>query len=184
MGGRNAMVFADLYPHKLRSLVIEDIGPGADPKSVHYYENMLNIIPTPFDSKESMKKYFSQVFEQTFHSKEPISVLSSFLQANIELVTEGPDIGKYDWRFLKKAIIETVREGQIQDRWGEVSRLSMPTLLVRGETSHVLKLDIYEKMLKSNPLINGIEIKQAGHWIHYEKYEEFTAILREFLGKN
>ena len=60
----------------------------------------------------------------------------------------------------------------------------MPVLLIRGENSHVLSHETYIKMLQANSNIQGMEIKQAGHWIHYEKYEEFTSILREFLGKN
>ena len=83
MGGRNAMVFADMYPQKVRSLTIEDIGPDSDSRSVLYYEKMLNSVPTPFHSKEEMKQFFSTHFEKNFSSKEPISVLSSFLQANI-----------------------------------------------------------------------------------------------------
>jgi esterase len=181
MGGRNAMVFADLYPHKVRTLTIEDMGPDADPKSVLYYEKMLNAVPTPFHSKDEMKQFFAQHFEMEFGSKEPISVLSTFLQANIEQVDDTP---LYDWRFSKQAIFETVIEGHTKDRWREVSQFKMPVMVIRGENSHVLKHETFIKMLEANPKIHGIEIKQAGHWIHYEKYEEFTSILREFLGKN
>lgn len=181
MGGRNAMVFANLYPDKVRSLTIEDMGPEFDPKSVLYYEKMLNSVPTPFHSKDEMKQFFAESFEKSFGSKEPISVLSSFLQANIE---QKEDSNLFDWRFSKQAIIETVKEGHTKDRWREIADFKMPVLLIRGENSHVLSHETYEKMLQSNPKIAGVEIKQAGHWIHYEKYEEFTSILREFLGKN
>jgi esterase len=184
MGGRNAMVFADLYPDKLKSLVIEDMGPDSDANAVKYYEDMLNSIPTPFFSKDEMKAFFSNDFEKKFQSKEAIAVLSSFLQANIESVSEGSSAGLFDWRFSKKAILQTVKEGHTKDRWREISNLKMPTLLIRGENSHILKKDVFDRMVQSNPNIQGLEIKQAGHWIHYEKYEEFTSILREFLGKN
>ncbi|MBC7753796.1 MAG: alpha/beta hydrolase [Moraxellaceae bacterium] len=181
MGGRNAIVFADLFPQKVRTLTIEDMGPEADSRSHLYYEKMLNAVPTPFDSKQSMKQFFASDFEKNFEAKEPISVLSTFLQANIEQV-ENTQL--FDWRFSKQAIFETVKQGHIKDRWREVTHLSMPVLLIRGENSHVLKRETFEKMLQVNPKITGVEIKQAGHWIHYEKYEEFTSILREFLGKN
>lgn len=181
MGGRNAMVFADLYSHKVRSLTIEDMGPDADSRSVLYYEKMLNAVPTPFQSKDEIKHFFSSDFEKNFKSKEPISVLSSFLQANIE---QKEDSLLFDWRFSKEAIFETVKEGHTRDRWREVSHFKMPVLLIRGENSHIFKHETFLKMLEANPKIQGIEIKQAGHWIHYEKYEEFTSILREFLGKN
>lgn len=183
MGGRNAIVFADLYPAKVRTLTIEDMGPEADAQAFQYYEKMLNSIPTPFLSRDEYKQFFAQDFENNFKSKEQISVLSSFLQANLEQVEEGPNKGQYDWRFSKQAIFGTAKEGHTRDRWQEVSDLKMPTLLIRGENSHILKRETFDKMLQSNHRIQGVEIKQAGHWIHYEKYEEFTAVLREFLGK-
>lgn len=183
MGGRNSLVFADLFPQKVRTLTIEDMGPEADASAFQYYEKMLNYIPTPFMSKEEYKQFFTQDFEKNFKSKEAIAVLSSFLQANLEQVSEGPYAGQYDWRFSKQAIVDTAKEGHTRDRWKEVSNLKMPVLLIRGENSHIFKRETFEKMLQANPRIQGVEIKQAGHWIHYEKYEEFTSILREFLGK-
>jgi pimeloyl-ACP methyl ester carboxylesterase len=52
---------------------------------------------------------------------------------------------------------------------------------VRGENSHVLSSAEFEKMLQVNSQISGVEIKGAGHWIHYEKYAEFTEVLHNFL---
>ncbi len=184
MGGRNAMVFADLYPDKIKTLTIEDMGPDLDPRASVYYEKMLNLIPTPFSSKDEMKYFFSNRFEKEFISKEPILVLSTFLQANIEQKDSGQNASFFDWRFSKAAIIETVKEGHLQDRWAEVSRFRMPVLLIRGENSHIFSSEAFHKMLGLNSNIQGVEIKQAGHWIHFEKYVEFTQILREFLGKN
>lgn len=177
MGGRNAMVFAHLHPDKVRTLTIEDMGPDADSKSYLYYEKMLGSIPTPFASKQHVKDFFSQNFLSVFTPKESPSVLSLFLQANLE---QKPS-GVYDWKFSKYAVITIVQEGHQKDRWLEVSSFKMPVLLVRGETSHVLKPETFEKMQQVNPNIQGVQITGAGHWIHYEKYEEFTTVLREFI---
>ena len=101
----------------------------------------------------------------------------TFLQANQE---EKPG-GSYNWRFSKNAMIEIVKQGHVKDRWLEVSSFKMPVLLVRGEKSHILSAEEFEKMLKVNPVITGVEVKDAGHWVHYEKYEEFTRLLLDFL---
>ena len=183
MGGRNAIVFADLFSHKVKTLTIEDMGPDADINAVQYYEKMLNYVPTPFATKDDMKLFFSTNFEKNFKSSEPIQILSSFLQANIDQVDQGPDKGQYSWKFSKQAVLETVKEGHIKDRWQEVSNFKMPVLLIRGEKSHILKKETFEKMLIVNSNIQGIEIKQTGHWIHFERYEEFTQILKEFFDK-
>lgn len=177
MGARVAMVFAQHYPDKLISLTLEDMGPDVQAESYRYYEEMLNIVPTPFHSKDEMKAFFSEQFLKLFHPKEQPEVLLTFLQANIEEKSSG----LYDWRFSKNAIIEIVREGHLKDRWMELSSVRIPTLLIRGEKSHILSAEVFEEMQQVNPLIQAVEIKGAGHWVHFEKYEEFTQILHKFL---
>lgn len=177
MGGRNVMVFAHMFPYKVRTLTIEDIGPDADSSMNGYYEHMLGNIPTPFKNKEAAKNFFDHDFKKVFASKEPPAVLATFLQANLE---EKPD-GSYDWRFSKQAVFEIVREGHIKDRWLEVSSFKMPVLLIRGENSHILKRETYEKMLAVNPNITGVEFSGAGHWVHYEKFDEFVQAFRQFV---
>ncbi|MFZ3228837.1 MAG: alpha/beta hydrolase [Pseudobdellovibrio sp.] len=179
MGGRNAMVFANLYPDKVKTLTIEDMGPDSDPVNYLYYQNMLAAIPTPFASKADSKEFFESQFALAFQAQEP-AILGLFLQSNLE---EKPD-GRYDWRFSKQAIIDCVKEGHTKDRWPEVKSFKMPVLLIRGETSHVLNKATFEKMLQANSNISGLEIPGTGHWIHYEKYEEFTTALRSFIKQN
>lgn len=180
MGGRNAMVFANLYPHKVRTLTIEDTSPEMDPTMSQYYENMLGHIPTPFSDKLAVKNFFENEFKKNFPSQEPPTVLGTFLQANLE---EKED-GRYDWRFSKQAIIQIVREGHYKDRWLEVSSFKMPVLLFRGEKSHILKQETFEKMLAINPNIQGVELAGAGHWVHYEKFEEFVQHFRQFVASS
>ncbi len=182
MGGRNAMVFANLYPEKVRTLTIEDMGPDTDPAVTNYYQRMLDSVPTPFSSKPAIKQFFDTEFYAKFKSKEPSQVLSLFLQANIEEKPLADGKVEFDWRFSKQAILEIAREGHLKDRWHEVSSFKMPTLLIRGENSHVLSAETYQKMLSSNPNIKGVEIKNVGHWVHFEKYEEFVLELRNFIG--
>lgn len=177
MGGRNAMVFAHKHPEKVITLTIEDVGPDHEPQVLDYYHQMLDVIPTPFLNKQSIKLFFDHEFFKKFTPKEPPAVLSTFLQANLE---EKPN-GTYDWRFSKQAVYEMVREGHQKDRWLEVSSFKMPVLLIRGESSHVFKAHIFEKMLQVNPQITGVTISGVGHWVHFEKYNEFLAELRHFI---
>jgi esterase len=177
MGGRNTMVFAHKHPEKVITLTIEDVGPDQNPQMLEYYHHMLDVVPTPFPNKESIKEFFDHGFLQKFTPKEPPAILSTFLQANLE---EKPN-GKYDWKFSKQAIYEMVREGHLKDRWLEVSSFKMPVLLIRGENSHILKKEVFDKMLAINPQITGVTIPDVGHWVHFEKYMEFLAELRGFI---
>jgi len=58
----------------------------------------------------------------------------------------------------------------------------MPTLLIRGANSTELSPEIYQQMLAANPLIQGVEIPNAGHWVHSDQTEEFLRALRAFVG--
>jgi len=68
-----------------------------------------------------------------------------FLQANIE----EKESGMYDWRFSKQAVIETAMENHKTDRWTEVSSFKMPVLLIRGENSHILSDEEFQKMMQN-----------------------------------
>lgn len=177
MGGRNVTVFAALYPEKVEKLIVEDIGPEANAKSGDYYQKLLDAVPTPFESREKARDFFKNEFASKITTKEPPTVLASFLYAN--LVDKN---GVWDWKFSKAGILESVRTGRIKDRWKEVESLKMPTLWIRGSESKELKPETFQRVLDSNPMIQGVEIPGAGHWVHSEKPIEFSQAVKNFVG--
>lgn len=179
MGGRNALFFSYLYPEKLKSLTIEDIGPESDPKNYLYYEKMLSTIPTPFANKTAVHYYFEHKFSQEFQTKESPKTIIPFLVANIE---EKPD-GQFDWRFSKTGIIAAVKEGRSEDLWPVIDRISVPTLYLRGQNSRELEKTVFNQVLTKNSLITGIEVSDAGHWIHSDQPEAFAKELEAFLDR-
>jgi len=178
MGGRNAMNFAHRYPEKLTHLIVEDIGPEATENAAAYYENLLSLVPTPFANRQSAKAFFQTEFLAKAKARDRIEVLAQFLYANLE---EKPD-GTVDWRFSKSGILETVKLGQPRDRWHEVESLRMPTLWIRGENSQELSHENFEKILRSNKMIKGVEIPGAGHWVHSDQPGLFQQALQDFVG--
>src|SRR5690606_37393571 len=62
MGGRNALVFASQFPHRVNALVLVDISPEADERAVERIEFLLNLVPVPFESKEKAKVFFEEEF--------------------------------------------------------------------------------------------------------------------------
>ncbi|MFN8792225.1 MAG: alpha/beta fold hydrolase [Bdellovibrionales bacterium] len=177
MGGRNALVFASLYPEKVEKLIIEDIGPEANENAHVYYERLLASVPTPFSSREEARDFFRDRFPQVARTKEASQVIGAFLHANLE--DKG---GVWDWRFYKPGILESVQAGRFRERWGEIQSLKVPTLWIRGESSKELSRETFEKILESNHMIQGVEIPGAGHWVHSEQPLEFVAALKNFAG--
>src|SRR5437868_8404963 len=164
MGGRNVLNFAYQHPEKIIKLVVEDIGPEAAPDAVDYYEKLLGLVPTPFPNREAAREFFHTEFLEKAKTRDKPQVLAQFLYANIE---EKPD-GSSDWRFSKQGILKSVIDGSAKDRWQEVESLKVPTLWIRGAQSRELSSESFERVLRSNKLITGVEIPNAGHWVHSE----------------
>ncbi len=169
LGGRNALNFASHSPDRVLKLVLVDIGPELSPESDQQIHHIISSVPTPFSSREEAKSFLLQSYPEA---------LAQYLYTNIE---KKKDSGLYDWRFFKQGILQALEQGRAQSRWEEVVALQMPTLLVRGEVSETLPLDVYQRMLEANHLIRGVEIPGAGHWVHADQPEEFSRLLGQFL---
>jgi esterase len=178
MGGRNAVNFASQHPEKLSHLVVEDIDLEVSEDAVAYYEALLGSVPTPFPDRETAKKFFVSEFPEKAKTRDRVEVLAQFFYANME---DQPN-GKVDWRFSKPGILESVVQGHAKDRWPEVKALTMPTLWIRGENSLELSREHFDKIVDSNPMITGVEIPNAGHWVHSDQPAAFIQALKNFVG--
>ncbi|MCE3010677.1 MAG: alpha/beta hydrolase [Proteobacteria bacterium] len=178
MGGRNAIMFAHKFPEKVERLVIEDIGPDSRPDAPEYYRTLLGLVPTPFKNKLRAKEFFMNEFPVLARNYDQPQTLGSYFYSNI---IERAD-GTADWRFSKEAMIMTVVQGRAQDHWKELRALPMPTLVIRGENSKDLTREVFQRMALSNPMIQGKEVAQSGHWVHYDQPEVFIKLLKEFTG--
>lgn len=176
MGGRNALAFAAKYPEKVEKLVIEDIGPDSNLTAVDYYSHMLGTVPVPFKTKLEAKEFMLNEWPKKGIVHESVLVLAHYLYSNLE---EKED-GSVDWRFSKDAIIESVRAGRVHDAWDKLKSLSVPTLVIRGVNSKELSIQTFQKMLAVNLLIKGVEVSNAGHWVHADQPKEFARLISEF----
>ncbi len=82
-----------------------------------------------------------------------------------------------------------VEAGRRLERWTDIERLACPTLLIRGERSNDLPRDVFQKMIEvggslGGGKIEGVEIANAGHWVHSEQAEMFNAVVDRFLIAN
>jgi pimeloyl-ACP methyl ester carboxylesterase len=179
MGGRNAVSFAHRHAEKVEKLIIEDIAPEGDPQAADYYRWLLGVVPTPFASKAAARDFFATDFMQQVAGRvENLQVLSAYFYSNI---IELPD-GRADWRFSKNAIVTSVIQGRSHDFWDEIRALPMPTLVIRGENSKELPREVFSRMKLANPRLEGVEIPNAGHWVHSDQPEEFLKVIRRFTG--
>lgn len=176
MGGRNALNFASRWPHRVIGLCLEDISAEGDQEGVNRIENLLALVPTPFASRIEAKHYLLEEFPRKLKQKDAMT-LAQYFYSNMADQTDGTT----DWRFSKSGVLASLYEGRTRDRWDELKKLSMPTLLVRGQESPDLRADVYERMLAANPMIQGAEIGPSGHWVHFDQPEKFAVVLRKFF---
>lgn len=169
MGGRSAQNFAVRFSQRVERLVIEDIGPDKSEEAVRKMIDMIERTPTPFRNKKTAKEYFYNEFKDVN--------LGAYLYSNIE----DKEDGSADWRFSKKGVIESIIEGRAKERWDEIKKLTIPTLLIRGTLSDELSHEVFEKVLEMNANIQGVEIEGAGHWVHFDKPNEFISAIQKFL---
>ncbi len=175
MGGRNALEFAGLFAPRVKALVIEDIAPQtADTGGI---ERLVNLVDTPFASREEAKKFFAEEYPRRIAFNPQPNVVSQFFFTNIE----RRENGTYDWRFAKEPLFAALRGARSEDLWGVYQNLTMPVLVVRGETSKDLTRENFDRMLQLLPGAQGREIAGAGHWVHFDQPEAFIAVLKEFL---
>lgn len=181
MGGRNALSFAHKFPEKLEKLVIEDIGPEGAPEAPKYYRDLMGLIPTPFATKLEAKEFFLNEFPKrlkAFGNHENAETLGQYLYSNL---IEQPD-GKFDWRFYLEGIHQSVLLGRAKDQWNELRSLPVETLVIRGERSKELSREVFQRMTLANPRVQGVEIPNAGHWVHADQPQLFLRALQEFIG--
>jgi pimeloyl-ACP methyl ester carboxylesterase len=67
------------------------------------------------------------------------------------------------------------------DLWPYLSKITCPTLLVRGAESPVLRTEVAEQMVKAIPNCQFVEIKGASHSIGLDNPTDFDSAVREFL---
>ncbi len=177
MGGRNALEFAGHFAQRVKSLVIEDIGPESASNNIGGIEKLVELVDAPFASREEAKRFFEVEYPQRIAFNPQPKVVSQFFFTNIE---QRPD-GTYDWRFAKEPIFAALNEARHVDRWEIFKNLKMPVLVVRGETSGELDKKTFAKMLQVLPTAVGREIPGAGHWVHFDQPDAFIGALKEFF---
>lgn len=180
MGGRNAIVYAALYPDKVKSLVVEDIGIFNIEENRGNIKRLLDLVPTPFATRKQARDFFQNTFAGLIPENNQAKTLANYFYMNM---SEQPD-GTTSWRFSYEGILASIEEGRSKNFDQEWKSLTCPTLLIRGQHSTDLPKHHFEKMLALCPLSTGVVIENSGHWVHFDQPEKFIETLSSFLISN
>ncbi|MBI2162290.1 MAG: alpha/beta hydrolase [Candidatus Rokubacteria bacterium] len=168
MGGRNAMYFASRRPDLVRKLVVIDIGPEISTRATEAPAG-----PPEPDAWDSIE----QAAQHLYHAN-PYPGIHYYRWVVSHSLRARPD-GSLVWAWHP-----SVKERRSQpdlDWWAVVRAITPPTLVLRGEGSHVLDREVAERMAKELPRGRFVEIPRAVHTLHEDNPEAVLAALKGFL---
>ena len=168
MGGKTAMLFATLYPHKVNKLVIVDIAPKYYPPHHHAILAGLQDVDS---AQITSRKQADEILKSHFADQG----IRQFLLKSLFWKTKT----NLSFRFNLKVLQEEI--DQIGESLKKGALFSGPCLFLSGANSnYILKVD--EKIIESHFRdVEIIEIPKVGHWIHAENPLYFFNQVCRFL---
>ena len=168
------MAFAGRNPGMLEKLVIVDIGPEIDPVGSARITREVVEVPEEFDSFEDA---FQHVNAQNRFASE------SVMRRRLTYQTRELPNGKVSWRYDPE-IREQRRNGTgapPPDLWEPLSKVTCPTLIVRGSETDTINLSVAERMVET--LADGklVHVDNAAHMVFEDNPGGFNAAVADFL---
>jgi pimeloyl-ACP methyl ester carboxylesterase len=175
MGGINALVYSLANASRLRSLVLEDSGPGASRGSggASRIDAELRNTPAAFPDWGSARAFWRSIRPNVTDEAIDSRVTNSLREGDGVVTWMHDQIG------ITQCRLQPTQTDP--DLWPCVRALSCPTLLVRGAKSDYLSRETFEAMLASNEKITGVEVAEAAHYVHDDAPQAFNAAVRGFL---
>ena len=167
MGGKVAMFFAVKYPDLLNKLMVIDIAPKFYP--IHHdviLEGLKDIDIDRIGKRQEADDELAEYVES--------ATVRQFLLKNLKRTPKG-----FAWKMNLDVIydnIANVGKGLEPD-----DKFNHQTLFVRGALSQYILDEDLDGIKKHFPLSNLITIHGASHWVHYEKPDELSQVIEEFL---
>lgn len=160
MGGKTAMRFATLYPKQVNKLIIVDIAPKYyAPHHQQILEGLTKISDAKLTSRTD-----ADVLLTDYISEKPVR---QFLLKNLYWKTQEELNLRLNLKALKQNI-EEVGKGLPQN-----ANYSSKTLFIKGENSNYIQEKDTSDISSHFKNFDIQVIKNAGHWVHAEKRDEF-----------
>ncbi len=173
-GGFQAMVMAATAPHRLKGVVMNDVGPELDPRGLSKIMGYLGVPPTAKTLSEAaanMKAAFGHDFDVDDSHWDQMAARSY-------RVVDGGLALTYDPK-LREAVIEQAAaiDPDGPGLWPLFETMkSIPTILLRAENSDLLSAEISAKMQSVKPDLTETVVKGRGHIPRLDEPEVIEAV--------
>jgi len=170
LGGKVAMELALRYPDRADGIMVADIAPVTYPRRHDdVFQAFAAVDLANLNSRGDADKAM-----QPFVN-EPST--RSFLLKNLE-----KSDGRWRWRVNLDALIDNYN-GFIKANTSDQAPYSKPVLFIKGEKSNYILPQYTQATLALFPEADVKIINDTEHWLHAEKPELFTRIVKRFLDK-
>ncbi|WP_413308031.1 2-succinyl-6-hydroxy-2,4-cyclohexadiene-1-carboxylate synthase [Bacillus sp. 1P10SD] len=172
MGGRLALTFAILFPHRVRKLILESASPGLPTEKEREIRRMNDVKLANFINEHGIQPfvdYWEEIPLFSTMKSLPKSINESIRSQRLNNSSIG----------LANSL-RGMGTGSQPSWWGRLNEIEIDVLLLTGKKDNKFCL-IAEKMLKE--LKNGAWMicENSGHAIHVEEKEKFGTIVSDFL---
>ena len=176
LGGLLAMIMASQQPGRVRAVILNDVGPEADPAG---YARILASFDQQFEVRDW--KEAALHCEQTYRAALP-DMPAEFWQTFVHKNYREGEGGRPEIECDPK-IGEAIRKGDLSriagvqvDPWAVFTAVTMPCLVLRGELSDILSKEIVQRMIKMKPELEEAVIPNRGHAPLLYEVESLAAI--------
>ncbi|MEL7465027.1 MAG: alpha/beta hydrolase [Pseudomonadota bacterium] len=174
-GGMLAIMIAATAPHRLRGVVLNDVGPQLKPEGLAVIGSYLGVVPkakTIDEAAAGMEAAFGADFPGAGRD-----FWRGWAERGLNVTSDGLELN-YDPK-LRDATMEQIAAADPDGPglWPAFMALGpIPTLLLRGENSNLLGADGEAAMLEKKPDMLTQVVKDRGHIPRLDEPEAISAI--------
>lgn len=179
MGGKVALAFSIFNPERVRRLVVVDIsfrtykvseGDIQFAEHVNILDALLSVDLNGMKTRDEVDVFLAGTIQN--------DRVRTFLLKNLYRTSDK----QFNWRLnltVLRENLEKVLEG-FEKYADEIKRLERPVLFIKGGNSPYISSNDEMLIVGSFPNARVEVIKDASHWVHAEKTNEFISMVRSF----
>ncbi len=171
LGGLTSIALAARHPELVARLMLVDVTPGVDRDKAAPIAAFV-AGPEQFES-------FDEILERTI-AFNPTRTESSLRRGILHNAREHDD-GSWTWRYDRWRLGEGEDIPDFRPLWDDVSKLTMPVMLVRGADSGVVGDEDVAELRRHQPSVLVEVVEGSGHSVQGDRPVELARLIGSFL---